>query len=65
MKKSGHAAVPQLVSFKAVGKPPKDAHRKMSFGKWVQVDAKPAKKVVKAIVNRTFRKSLFGERLFE
>ena len=65
LKKSGHAAIPQIVSFKAVDKPAKDAHRKMSFGKWVQVDAKPAKKVVSAIVNRTFRKSLFGERLFE
>ena len=49
-----------IVSFRAVDKPAKDAHRKMSFGKWVQVDAKPAKKVVKAIVNRTFRETLFG-----
>ena len=59
LKKSGHAAIPRLVSFKAVGQPAKDAHQKMSFGKRVQVDAKPAKKVVKAIVNRKSRKSLF------
>ena len=61
VKRVGRATVPGLVRIKAHVKPATKACKKEKFGKKVQVKAKPARTIVKAIPVAKFKKAVEKE----